>query len=110
MPADVALHTFLSVREALRFAAVQRELREATGRGVSEDLWPVRLDLVRRLDARLGELSLAERRAVALAAAMQGAPDLLALDGLLDGLDPAARREVRRALHIVAASGAKRCW
>jgi len=104
VPTDVALHAFLSVREALRFASVQRELREAPRR-VAEDLWPVRLDLVRRLDARVGELSLAERRVVALAAAMQGAPDLLVLDGMLDGLDPAARREVRRVLHIVAASG-----
>ena len=104
VPADVALHGFLTVREALRFAAVQRELREATRR-VSEDLWPVRLDLQRRLDARVGELSLAERRVVALAAAMQGTPELVVLDGMLDGLDPAARRELRRVLHIVAASG-----
>lgn len=104
VPADVALHAFLSVREALRFASVQRALFEAPRR-VAEDAWPVRLDLVRRLDARVGELSLAERRVVALAAAMQGAPELLVLDGLLDGLDPAARREVRRVLHILAASG-----
>jgi len=105
VPMDAAMHAFLSVREALRFARVQALLREAPRR-VAEDVWPVRLDLVRRLDARLGELSLAERRVVALAAAMQEAPDLLALDGLLDGLDPAARREVRRVIHIVAASGA----
>ncbi|MEK7240841.1 MAG: ATP-binding cassette domain-containing protein [Gemmatimonadota bacterium] len=102
--ADVALHAFLSVRESLRFAFVQRELRE-TPRRVAEDLWPARLDLLGRLDARVGELSLAERRVVALAAAMQESPELLVLDGLLDGLDPAARRELRRVLHIVAASG-----
>ena len=102
--ADVALHAFLSVRESLRFAFVQRELRE-TPRRVAEDLWPARLDLLGRLDARVGELSLAERRVVALAAAMQESPELLVLDGLLDGLDPAARRELRRVLHVVAASG-----
>jgi ABC-2 type transport system ATP-binding protein len=105
IPADVAMHAFLTVREALRFAAVQRELRDAPHR-VREDLWPARLDLASRFDRRLGELSLAERRIVAIAAALQEAPDLLVLDGVLDGLDPASRREVRRVLHIVAASGA----
>jgi ABC-type multidrug transport system ATPase subunit len=104
VPADIALHAFLSVREALRFAGVQRELRDAPWR-VAEDLWPARLDLTRRFDTRVGALSLAERRVVALAAAMQGAPELLVLDGALDGIDPAARGEVRRVLHVVAASG-----
>ena len=41
------------------------------------------LDLVRRLDARVGELSLAERRVVALAVALQGMPTLLAVSGRL---------------------------
>lgn len=105
VPTEAALHAFLTVREALRFAMVQRALRE-TPRRVAEAGWPVRFDLVRRLDVRVGELPLAERRVVALAAAMQGMPELLVLDGMLDGLDPAARREVRRVLHIVSASGA----
>ena len=104
IPVDVAMHAFLSVREALRFAAVQRELRDKPRR-VAEDLWAARLDLAPRLDRRLGELSLAERRVVAIAAALQGTPELLVLDGVLDGLDPASRREVRRVLHILAASG-----
>jgi ABC-type multidrug transport system ATPase subunit len=104
VPADVAMHTFLTVREALRFAAVQRELRDAPRR-VSEDLWPVRLGLGAHLERRLGELPLAVRRIVAIAAALQGGPDLLALDALLDGLDPSARRDVRHALHVAAASG-----
>jgi len=105
IPVDVAMHAFLSVREALRFAAVQRELRDPPRR-VGENLWPARLDLASRFDRRLGELTLAERRVVAIAAALQEAPDVLVLDGVLDGLDPASRREVRRVLHIVAASGA----
>ncbi|MHB1311403.1 MAG: ATP-binding cassette domain-containing protein [Gemmatimonadaceae bacterium] len=104
IPADVAMHAFLSVREALRFAAVQRELRDKPRR-VAEDLWAARLDLSSRFDRRVGELSLAERRVVAIAAALQGVPELLVLDGVLDGLDPASRREVRRVLHILAASG-----
>lgn len=104
VPADVALHAFLSVRETLRFAGAQRHPCASPQR-VAEDLWPARLDLLGRLDARVGELSLAERRVVALAAALQGTPELLVLDGPLDGLAPAARRDVRRVLHIVAASG-----
>ena len=104
VPADEATHAFLSVREALRFAAVQRELDDAPRRA-GEDPWPVRLDLAARLDRRVGELPSAERRVVALAAALQGSPGLLALDGVLDGLDPAARREVRRVLHVIAATG-----
>ncbi len=104
IPADAASHDFLSVREALRYAAVQRELRDAPQR-VREELWPARLDLLQHFDRRLGELPLAVRRVVALAAALQAAPELLVLDGILDGLDPAARRDVRRVLHLVAASG-----
>jgi ABC-type multidrug transport system ATPase subunit len=83
---------------------VQRELRGAPRR-IAEDPWSARLDLGSLLDRRIGELSLAERRVVALAVALQGAPSLLVLDGMLDGLDPAARREVRRVLHLVAAGG-----
>jgi ABC-type multidrug transport system ATPase subunit len=104
VPSHAALHAFLTVGESLRFASVQRELRGAR-RVVAEDAWPARLGLAHCLDTRVGALSLAERRAVALAAAMQGGPALLALDGPLDGLDPAARRDLRRVLHVVAASG-----
>lgn len=104
IPVDVALHGFLSVRETLRFAAVQRELRGLPLR-VAEDAWTARLNLEARLDRRIGELSLAERRIVALATALQASPDLLVLDGVLDGLDPASRREMRRVLHVVAGRG-----
>lgn len=104
VPAHAAMHEFLSVREALRFAAVQRDLRGAV-RVVAEDLWPARLGLVHRLDARVGTLAPSERRVVVLAAALQAGPSFVAFDGPLDGLDPASRREVARALHVVAASG-----
>lgn len=104
IPAHAVLHDFLTVREALRFAAVQRELRGAL-RVVPEDLWPARLGLLSRMDVRVGALTLAERRVVSLVAALQWAPTLVVFDAPLDGIDPAARRELRRALHIVAASG-----
>jgi ABC-type multidrug transport system ATPase subunit len=104
VPSHAILHEFLSVREALRFAAVQRELHGAC-RVVAEDLWPARLGLAHRLDARVGTLLPVERRIVALAAALQGGPTLVAFDGALDGLDPAARRELRRALHVISAGG-----
>ena len=104
VPSHAALHDFLSVREALRFAAAQRDLRGAV-RVVAEDLWPARLGLAPRLEARVGTLAAVERRTVALAAALQGGPALVAFDGPLDGLDPSARRDMQRALHVVAASG-----
>ncbi len=104
VPSHAALHASLTVRESLRFAGVQRALRGAR-RIVAEDAWPARLGLAHCLDMRVGALPLADRRAVALTAAMQGGPALLALDGPLDGLDPAARRDLRRVLHVVAASG-----
>ncbi len=104
VPSHAVLHDFLTVREALRFAAVQRELYGAV-RVVAEDLWPARLGLAPRLETRVGVLPTAERRMVALAAALQGGPSLVAFDGALDGLDPAARREMCRALHVVAAGG-----
>jgi ABC-type multidrug transport system ATPase subunit len=103
VPSHTAFHGFLTVREALRFAVVQRELRGA-GRIVAEDAWPARLGLASRLDTRVSALPYAERRVLAIAVALQGAPALLALDGPLDGLDPASRRDVGRALRVVAAS------
>jgi len=104
IPSHAILHEFLTVREALRFAAVQRELSGAR-RVVAEDMWPARLGLAHRLDARVGTLPPVERRMVALAAALQGGPALVAFDGALDGLDPTARRELRRALQVVSSGG-----
>lgn len=104
IPSHTVLHEFLTVRESLRFAAVQGELSGAR-RVVAEDLWPARLGLAHRLEARVGTLTTVERRIVALAAALQGAPALVAFDGALDGLDPTARRDLRRALQVVSSSG-----
>ena len=104
IPSHAILHEFLTVRESLRFAAIQHEPYGAR-RVVAEDLWPARLGLAHRLDARVGTLAPVERRMVALAAALQGAPALVAFDGALDGLDPAARRELRRALQVVSSGG-----
>lgn len=104
VPSHAILHDFLTVRESLRFAAVQRELAGAR-RVAAEDLWPARLGLAHRLDTRVGTLPPVERRMVALAAALQGGPSLVAFDGPLDGLDPTARRDLRRALQVVSSGG-----
>lgn len=104
IPSHAILHEFLTVRESLRFAAVQRE-PYGVRRVVAEDLWPARLGLAHRLDARVGTLLPVERRMVALAAALQGGPALVAYDGALDGLDPTARRDLRRALQVVSSGG-----
>jgi len=104
IPSHAILHEFLTVRESLRFAALQHE-PYGVRRVVAEDLWPARLGLAHRLDARVGTLPPVERRMVALAAALQGAPALVAFDGALDGLDPTARRELRRALQVVSSGG-----
>lgn len=104
VPSHAILRDFLTVRESLRFVAVQRQPYGAR-RVVAEDLWPARLGLAHRLDARVGTLPTVERRMVALAAALQGGPALVAFDGPLDGLDPTARRELRRALQVVSSGG-----
>ncbi len=104
VPSHALLHEFLTVGEALRFAAVQREIQGASRVAVA-DLWAARLGMAHQLAVRVGTLPPVEKRIVAIAAALQGAPALVALDGALDGLDPAARREMRRALQVVAASG-----
>lgn len=104
IPSHAILHEFLTVRESLRFAAVQRE-PYGVRRVVAEDLWPARLGLAHRLDARVGTLLPVERRMVALATALQGGPALVAYDGALDGLDPTARRDLRRALQVVSSGG-----
>ncbi|MBM3907128.1 MAG: ABC transporter ATP-binding protein, partial [Gemmatimonadetes bacterium] len=104
VPSHAVLHEFLTVREALRFAAAQRELLGAE-RVAVEELWAARIGLVHQLGTRVGALAPVDRRLVALAAALQGTPSLIALDSALDGLDPSARRTMRHALQVIAASG-----
>lgn len=104
VPSHAAMHGFLTVAEALRFSAIQRELR--TGRRLGgPSSWIERLGLVRCLGTRVSALAPVERRLVALVAALQPAPALLAIDGALEGLDPAARRTLRAALHTIAGRG-----
>lgn len=104
VPSHAVLHDFVTVREALRFVAAQREL-EGARRVAVEDLWAARVGLAPQLNTRVAALAPVERRLVGLAAALQAGPSLVALDGALDGLDPAARRQLRHALQVVAASG-----
>ena len=104
VPSHAALHDFLTVREALRLAHFRRDWSGAA-RVVAEDLWPARLGIAHRLETPVGTLAVGERRVVALIAALQGAPALVAVDGPLDGLDPAARREMQRVLRVVASGG-----
>ncbi|MBW7935363.1 MAG: ATP-binding cassette domain-containing protein, partial [Gemmatimonadaceae bacterium] len=66
VPAHALLHEFLSVREALRFCAAQREL-DGLNRIAPEELWVVRFGLAHRLEVRVGALEAVERRIVTIA-------------------------------------------
>lgn len=85
----------LSIAELLHFIAAIKDCQTLGNEELEE------FGLCQMLDARIGELSLGQRRRACLAAALTGDPELLILDEPNNGLD-------RGSLEVLAAMLAKR--
>ena len=87
LPSEAAFYPGMKVREVLKLSA---ELRKADCAGEADDLCQrLQLDPARKVD----ELSLGNRKKVAIVCALQHDPRLLVLDEPTSGLDPLMQRE-----------------
>jgi len=103
LPQEAGLPRNVTVRELVDYAAwhkqvARRERRTASSVAIEQ------VDLVEQNDSRVGALSGGQRRRVALAAAIVGAPDLLLLDEPTTGLDPTQRDQLHGVLRSLPAS------
>ncbi|GGU52692.1 hypothetical protein GCM10010211_16420 [Streptomyces albospinus] len=107
VPQDDILHTQLTVRTALRYAARLRFPREADraerNRRVGEVL--DELGLTHRAETRISALSGGQRKRVSVALELLTKPSLLFLDEPTSGLDPGLDRQVMQMLRDLADDG-----
>lgn len=104
LPEQVGLYDRLRVREHLQYSGELRGLAgPGLGRRVDEMLERLALTAVASRPA--GELSLGQRRRVALACTLVHHPSNVVLDEPTNGLDVLSAREVRRVIRDLAAAG-----
>ena len=96
---------FLSVREALEYAAIVRDLplRDSAHR-VAHAIDRTRLGAV--ADRRVDAVSGSDLARLSVASAMLSHPRLVLLDDLASGCDAATAEDIVRLLHLMAADGA----
>ncbi len=106
VPQDDALHTGLSPRTALRFAAALRlpNLGKSAREAKVEEVIR-RVELAERADLRISRLSGGQRKRVSLAMELLSAPPLLLLDEPTSGLDPGLEAKMMDLFREVAATG-----
>ena len=107
VPQDDILHTQLTVRDALRFAA---RLRFPADTGEAErqariDEVLAELGLSEHVDKRIAQLSGGQRKRTGVALELLTKPSLLFLDEPTSGLDPGTDRAVMRTLRELADDG-----
>lgn len=107
VPQQDVLHEQLTLRQALDYAARLRlppDTTAAQRRGaVSEAARSV--DLLDKLDQRIGSLSGGEKKCASLASEILNRPSLLFLDEVTSGLDESTDREIMRLLRRLADEG-----
>ncbi len=101
------LHDFLTLRQALEFAALLRLPRDLEGtarqRIVEESAESVGLS--HRLDLKIGSLSGGQRKRASLAIEIMSRPRLLFLDEVTSGLDESTDREIMALLKRLVRRG-----
>ena len=100
---------FLTVREAVAYAATVRELHEPGAACESDPLLDL-CGLRETADTRIAVVSPAERARIMLAFALVAAPRLLLIDDLDGGPDAVGRAAIGRCLVRVAATGVGVVW
>lgn len=106
VPQDDALHTTLTVREALDYSAQLRlpELGEAERAAKIEEVCRS-VGLTERIDLRIKRLSGGQRKRVSVALELLTEPGVLILDEPTSGLDPGMEAQMMALFAEVAAGG-----
>lgn len=105
VPQDDIVHTALTVRQALTYAARLRteEVAESIDRLLEEVVALV--ELSDRVEQRIDRLSGGQRKRVSIAVELLARPSVLLLDEPTSGLDPATEFKLMRRLSILARRG-----
>lgn len=107
VPQDDVLHSKLTVRQALRYAAELRlpgDLSTADRDGVIDGVL-AELSLTEHSQTRIDKLSGGQRKRASVAMELLTGPSLLILDEPTSGLDPALDRQVMQMLRALADAG-----
>ncbi len=107
VPQQDVLHEQLTLRQALDYAAQLRLPPETTPRQRQEAVHEAAraVDLLDRLDQRIGALSGGQKKCASLAAEILTRPALLFLDEVTSGLDESTDWEIMRLLRRLADEG-----
>ncbi|MEO3927786.1 FHA domain-containing protein [Micromonosporaceae bacterium B7E4] len=107
VPQDDILHSALTVRRALRYAAALRFGPDVTGAERERRIGEVidQLGLTSQADQRIDTLSGGQRKRTSVALELLTEPSLLFLDEPTSGLDPALDRDVMTSLRELADRG-----
>lgn len=107
VPQQDTIHDRLTVREALRCAAVLRLPADTSEEEIAAHVESVatELDLSTRLDTLIGSLSGGQRKRAACGVELIGRPSILLLDEPTSGLDPPLERQMMQTLRGLADEG-----